>query len=374
MRRTYLYKAVINKSTEANCIRWLDLCRCLYNAALEQRIDAYSRCGVSLSGYDQAMELPALKQVFPEFKAVGSQCLQDVIERLDKAFKAFFRRLKTSEDPGFPRFKGRNRYDSFTLKQAGWTLDGRYLHIRNIGRFKLFLSRPIEGNIKTITIRRAPGNRWLIAFSCNNVPVREFPDTDREVGIDVGIKSFCVDSDGNSIANPAYFRVSERLLRRRQRSLARKQRGSNRRSKARVLVGRAHEKIANQRRDFLHKTANHYIENYKTIHIESLNIRGMVRNRHLSKSISDSSWGKFFNILSGKAEEAGRMIVKVPPHGTSQSCSGCGEKVPKSLSVRVHKCPHCGLVLDRDLNASINILRLGQSLQASTWSDGTCVA
>jgi len=167
-----------------------------------------------------------------------------------------------------------------------------------------------------------------------NVPIREYPDTDREIGIDVGIKPFCVDSDGNGVANPAYFRASERLLRGRQRSLARKQRGSNRRSKARVLVGRAHEKIANQRRDFLDKTANHYIENYKTIRIESLNIRGMVRNRHLSKSISDSSWGKFFSILSGKAEEAGRMIVKVPPHGTSQICSNCGEKAPKSLSVR----------------------------------------
>ncbi len=367
MRRTYQYRAKISKQTEKNCLEWLELCRTLYNLALEQRISIYRQYGKTISANEQKKQLPELKMAFPEFKTVGSQVLQDVIERVDRAFQGFYVRLnQRNGKAGFPRFKSRNRYDSFTLKQAGWRLEGRYLYVRNLGRFKLFLSRPVEGDIKTVTIRRTSTGKWFASFSCDNVPAREYPATTREVGIDVGIKSFCVDSDGSQINNPEYLKQSLKLLRRRQRSLSRKKKGSNRRNKARLLVTSAHEKIANQRKDFLHKLANYYIQRYQTIYIEDLNIKGMVRNRHLARSISDSSWGMFFNMLSSKAEEAGRTVVKVPPHNTSQICSGCGEKVPKSLSVRVHRCPFCNLVLDRDINASLNILRLGQSLQAST--------
>lgn len=289
-----------------------------------------------------------------------------MLERLDKAYKAFFRRVKSGEKAGFPRFKSRNRYDSFTLKQSGWKLEGKYLYITNIGGFKLFLSRPIEGNIKTVTVRKSSAGQWFVAFSCDNVPEKEYPVATSEIGLDVGIKSFCVDSDGNQIQNPQYLRQSERILRRRQRALSRKQKGSNRRSKSRILVAKAHEKVSNQRKDFLHKVANHYIEAFKTIYVEDLNIKGMVRNKHLAKSISDAGWGMFFNLLAYKAAEAGRTVVKVPPHNTSQICSSCGEKVPKSLAVRIHRCPFCNLVLDRDLNASRNILTVGQTVQAST--------
>ncbi len=367
MRKTYLYRAKINKQTEANCNKWLELCRNLYNQSLEQRINTYKEKKESISVYTQMAQLPELRKSSIEFKAVNSQVLQDVIQRLDKAYKAFFQRVKQGNGKaGFPRFKSKNRYDSFTLKQSGWRLESRYLHIKNIGRFKLFLSKPIEGDIKTITIRRSPTDKWFVAFSCDDVPCREFPETTADIGIDVGIKSFCVDSDGNQVQNPKYFRQSEKLLRRRQRSLCRKKKGSNRRGKARLLVAKAHEKVSNQRKDFLHKTANAYIDKFQTIYIEDLNIKGMVKNRHLAKSISDCSWGMFFNFLSYKAEEAGRAIVKVPPHNTSQMCSGCGEKVPKDLSVRIHRCPFCNLILDRDLNASLNIIRVGQTLQTLT--------
>jgi len=367
MRKTYLYKAKINKQTEANCNQWIDLCRRLYNQSLEQRIKAYKEEGKFISAYSQMSQLPNLKKEHPEYKIVGSQCFQDVIQRLDKAYKSFFQRVKQGNSKvGFPRFKSQNRYDSFTLKQAGWKLEGRYLYIKNIGRFKLFLSRPIKGDIKTVTIRRNSTGKWFIAFSCDNVPVKEVPEVTANVGIDVGIKSFCVDSDGNQIQNPKFLKQSLKLLRRRQRSLSRKKKASVRRSKARLFVAKAHEKVANQRKDFLHKVANFYVEAYKTICIEDLDIKGMIKNRHLSRSIADSSWGLFFNFLSYKAEEAGRTVVKVNPNGTSQICSGCGEKVPKSLSVRTHQCPFCNLVLDRDYNASLNILRVGQTLQAST--------
>ena len=367
MRKTYLYKAKINKQTEANCNQWLELCRNLYNQSLEQRIKTYKEKGESVSAYIQMSQLPVLRKFSAEYRAVGSQVLQDVIQRLDKAYKSFFQRVKQKNGKvGFPRFKSKNRYDSFTLKQTGWKLEGRYLYVKNIGRFKLFLSRPVEGNIKTVTIRRSSTNKWFVSFSCDNVLVKEVPISNQEIGIDVGIKHFLVDSQGNSVENPKYFRQSEKLLRRRQRSLCRKKKGSNRRKDTRLLVAKTHEKIANQRKDFLHKVANHYINNFQTIFIEDLIIKDMVKNRHLSKSISDSSWGIFFNFLSYKAVDADRVVVKVPPHNTSQICSACGEKVPKSLSVRIHKCPFCNTVLDRDHNASLNILRLGQSRQALT--------
>lgn len=365
MRKTYLYKAKINNHTECNCNQWLDICRRLYNLALEQRISVYKQYKRPMACYEQMAQLPELKNAYPEFKLVGSQVLQEVLQRLDRAFQGFFQRLQEKKaKAGFPRFKSKARYDSFTLKQAGWKVEGRYLYISNVGRFKLFLSRPIEGEIKTITIRRTSTGKYFVAFSCDNVPTKKFPETTAEIGIDVGIRHFLVDSQGRRIENPKYLRKSETTLRRRQRSLARKKKGSHRREKTRLEVAKAHEKVSDQRRDFLHKVANYYIIRFNKIYIEDLNIKGMVKQRTLSKSIADASWGIFFNLLLYKAAEAGREIVKVPPHNTTQICSLCGEKVPKPLSTRTHKCPFCNLVLDRDLNASLNIIRVGQSFQA----------
>lgn len=366
MRKTFIFRAKINNITETNCSEWLDICRTVYNSALNQRINVFKESGKTISVYDQHKQLPNIKKNFPEIKIVNSQTLQDVLERLDKAYKNFFRRVKKGEKPGFPRYKNSNSYNSFTLKQTGYKLEGRYLYITNVGRFKLFLSRPIEGIIKTVTIRRMPTGKWFVAFSCDNVPAKQFPNTNKEVGIDVGIKSFCVDSEGGIVDNPKFLRESEKLLRRRYRKLSRRKKGSKRRNKARILVAIAHEKIVNQRKNFLHKVANKYIENFQTIYIEDLKIQNMVKNRHLSKSISDSSWGTFFQFLSYKVENTGRKVVKVNPNGTSQRCSQCGEKVQKSLAVRIHCCPSCGLKIDRDLNASINLLHDGQSCQALT--------
>ena len=198
------------------------------------------------------------------------------------------------------------------------------------------------------------------------MPEKVLPPTGRDVGIDVGIRSFCVDSDGSRVENPKFFLESEKLLKRRQRSLSRKKKGSKRRAKAKRLVALAHEKVSDRRKDFLHKTANTYIRNYDRIYVEDLKIKDMFRNRYLARSISDTSWGTFFTLIACKAEEAGREFVKVDPNGTSEKCSGCGEKVPKSMSVKTHRCSSCGLVLDRDLNAALNIKALGQRVQALT--------
>lgn len=375
MRKTYQYRARISKQTETNCFHWLELCRTLYNLALEQRKMAYNQQSKkSLSAYDQNNQLPELKEAYPEFKFVGSQVLQDVIDRVDKAFQGFFNCLKTRiGKAGFPRFKGRNRYDSFTLSQAGYKLQGNKLIIKKVGTFNLILHRPIEGTIKTITISRKPTGKWFVSFSCDNVMPKQFPITNREVGIDVGIKSFAVDSDGTKIDNPKYFRKSEQLLKRRSKQLSRKVKKSNNRKKAHLQVSKVHEKISNQRKDFLFKLANYYVQNYNLICVEDLHIQNMVKNKHLSKSISDAGWGTFFKLLSFKAVEAGRTVTKVNPNGTSQICSNpkCGEKVPKSLAVRIHNCPYCSLKLDRDFNSSITILSRGQYSIGSERSEST---
>jgi putative transposase len=322
-------------------------------------------------------ELPELKAAFPEYGNVGSQVLQDVIERLDRAYKAFFRRAKNNKGKaGFPRFKGRDRYDSFTLKQAGWKLDGRYLTIRNIGRFKLRLSRPLEGHIKTITIRRTLGGRWYVCFSCHSVPEKKLPQSDRIVGIDVGIKSFLVDSDGNRVDNPQYFRQSERLLRLRQRRLCRRVKGSQGRRRARILVAKAHEKVKNQRNDFLHKVANQYVRNYGVLVFEDLNIKGMARNHHLAKSIMDAGWGTFIGLVEYKAAEAGRNLIRIPRfEPSSKTCSECGTvKQDLTLNDRQWVCQSCGTLHDRDYNAAKNIARAGQALQEVTYAAAQSVS
>ena len=374
MIRTFQYRVQLSDEAEAHCLNWLERCHTLYNLALEQRISIYKQSKKSVSFYDQCSQLPELKEAYPEFAVVGSQCIQDVLERLDKAYKAFFKRAKEGK-AGFPRFKSFNRYNSFTLKQSGWKLEGRYLHLTKIGRLKLFLSRPIEGKIKTVTVKINSTGKWFVSFCCDEVQPKYFPQTDQAISIDVGIKHFAVDSEGKVVENPKFLRKSLAELHVKQRTLSRRHRSSHRRRLARLAVARLHEKVSNQRKDFLHKVSNHYIRNYKYIAVEDLNISGMVKNRHLAKSISDASWNQFFIMLSYKAESAGRVLIKVDPRGTSQRCSGCGELVPKKLSERIHCCQNCGLILDRDENAARNIQTLGQSVKAITWSDvGSCVA
>ena len=359
MRKTFQYKAVTSKTTSVNADRCLILCQQLYNLCLEQRIMVYNQRKITLSKYDQDKELPELKEAFPEFKIVGSQVLQDVTDRVSKAFQGFFRRLETKKGKaGFPRFKSRDRYDSFTLKQAGWSLEGKYLHIKGIGTFKLRLSRPIEGRIKTITLRRDSRDDWYVSFSCDDVPAREYPEPEEErTGIDVNISNYCTDSDpcSEAVENPRFYLKAQKQLRKQQRKVSRRKKGSNRRKKAVKQVARTHSKVSRQRKDFAHKWSRYYILKYYEIHIENLQIANMMRNHNLAKHIADVSWGMFFEFLSYKAAEAGRILIKVKPHGSSQECSFCHAIVPKTLAMRIHNCPECGLILPRDKN-SANII------------------
>jgi len=371
MKKTYKYRLLGNRTTFNKADNWLTLCRHLYNVALEQKIAIYRQHHGRISCYEQINQLPELKEAFPEYGNVGSQVLQDVIERLDKAYANFFRRVKDGNGKaGFPRFKGRDRYDSFTLKQCGWKLDGKYLSIRNVGKFKLRLSRPIEGEIKTVTIRREATGKWYVCFSSDKVPEKRLPESNKIIGIDVGIKSFLVDSEGNRVENPQYFRQSERFLRRRQRTLCRRMKGSCGRCKTRILVAKSHEKVKNQRNDFLHKVANSYIKNYGILVFEDLNIKGMVKNHHLAKSITDSSWGTFYGLVNYKAEEAGRKVIRIPRfEPSSKICSECGAiNQELKLSDRQWVCKSCGVLHDRDYNAAKNIRAVGQTAQEVTYA------
>jgi putative transposase len=338
-------------------------CRDLYNAALEQRITAYHRHRASVSRYEQEAELKEIRAEFPEYAAIQSHILQDVLARLEKTYQAFFRRVQRGEMAGFPRFKGRTRYHSFTFKEYGngARLDNGCLVLSKIGRLSVHWSRPIEGTPKTVTISKE-ADGWYVAISCADVPVHPLPATGQETGIDLGLESFATLADGAQICTPAYYRKAEAYLRRCQRRVARRKKGSHRRRKAVVLLAKAQQHIARQRRDFHHKEVRKLVQAYDVIYHEDLRVASMVRNHHLAKSIQDAGWSAFLAILTFKAANAGKRVVAVNPAFTSQACSGpgCEMIVQKGLSVRWHACPECGTSLHRDHNAARNILRLGQ--------------
>jgi putative transposase len=352
MFRSFRYKARLSKGAEHRADRQLHLLRNLYNACLQQRRDHWAR-GVRVGFVEQSRQLTELRAADPEYGALERDLSDGVVRKLDRAFDAFFRRVNEGGAPGYPRFKNRDRFRSMTYRRFGWKLDGRYLTLRGVGRLKLHLSRPIEGTVKTVTLKRDRCGDWWVTFACEHVPARPLPGTGESVGVDLGLSSFLATSDGELVDNPRHLRVAERDLKRAQRRVSRRKRGGKRRRKAVTVLARKHRRVANARRDFHFKTALNLVRRYDTIAVEDLNIRGLHRTR-MAKSVSDAGWGQFLHALATKAESAGREVVVVDCRGTSQECSGCGVTVPKSLSVRVHHCA-CGLTLDRDVNAARNI-------------------
>ena len=363
VRKTFKYKLKPTPEQERELEHVLMYCRRLYNTALEQRITAWQRCHVSVSRYEQEAELKAIRAVFPEYSAIHSHVLQDVLARLEKTYQAFFRRMKAGEKAGFPRFQGRTRYHSFTYKEFGngASLDHGFLVLSKIGRIGIRWSRSLEGTPKTVTISRA-ADGWYVCFSCAEVSVQPLPPTGQETGIDLGIEAFAPLSDGTRIFSPGCYCKAERALKTAQRRVSRRKRGSNRRKKAVKLLAKAHLKVKRQRTDFHHKEALALVQTNDAIYHEDLQVRTMVKNHHLAKSISDAGWAAFLSILSYKAACAGRSVIAVNPAFTSQTCSGCGVLVQKGLSVRWHSCPDCGTSLHRDHNAAKNIERAGQAL------------
>ena len=317
----------------------------LYNAALEERIGAWKVCRKSLNYYDQANQLKAMR-ADGCLTLANFSCCQDILRRVDKTFKAFFARVKRGAKPGFPRFKASCRYDSITFPSYGdgCKLTGNLLRIQGAGEIKVKLHRPVEGRIKTVSVKREAG-RWFAVFSVE-CEVQPLPPSSRTTGIDLGLTSFAILADGTEIENPRHYRDAEARLRRAQRKVARRKKGSHGRRKAVRELQRAHAHVLNQRRDFLHKQSRDLIHKHGMIAVEDLNVKGLART-NLAKSVHDAGWSMFIAMLAYKAENAGRQLLRVNPHGTSQTCL-CGANVAKTLRDRWHDCPACGLSASRD--------------------------
>ena len=361
MRLTFKYRLKPTKAQQ------LELCRCVYNRTLGTRKDAYEQRGETIGYFQTKRMLPAWKVEKPELQQVHSQVLQDVVMRVDLAFQAFFRRVKIGQEPGYPRFKGKGRYDSITYPQYGngAVLNGRTLRLSKIGNVKIVLHRPVRGEIKTVTIRRRIG-KWYVCFSCEVEP-RPLPVSGEMVGIDLGLKTFAVLSNGEQVKRQRWVKQDAADIARLQRKKERLPRGSPERRQAVNALLHAYQRSNNRRHNFAHQESRKLVNRFGLIVFEQLDIQEMQSNGNkvVNRGTADVAWGRFVQLTLYKAEDAGRACVRVNPTGTTQSCSGCGEVVPKDLSVRVHDCPHCGLKIDRDLNAALLRLALTAKLSVA---------
>jgi len=358
LRKSFQFRLRPTKKQAKLLQEQLDECRWLYNELLSQRKLAYEELDISLSKYQQNMFLPLLKAERPALEKVHSQVLQNIVDRLDKAFQSFFRRCKAGEKPGFPRFRGMHRYDSFCYPQSGFSLFGKELYLSKVGKVRIKMHRPVSGEIKTCTIKRTASGEWDVFLSCE-VNATSLSSQSEAIAIDVGLASFATLSNGQKIENPHFFKKGEKHLAKAQRKLSKLKKGTKERRKAGKVVAKIHERIKNQRKDFCHKEAKKIIDQYQYICVEDLNIKNMMEGSHFAKSIADASWNQFRQYLTYKAEEAGRKLGLVNPAYTSQRCSKCGYLEPKKLKDRMHKCSQCEYEADRDFNAAQNILALG---------------
>ncbi len=374
MRTAYQYRLRPTTSQMALMEQWLELLRRQYNYRLAERFNWWeqNRCDVHACSlavchlpelkdkpdfYSQKRDLVNTKALFPEYQEIHSQVLQDCVQRVQRAFDRWLKGDRNGKRAGRPRFKGAGRYRSFTFpKMKQDCIRGKFIHLPKIEPVKFIQHRPLpEGFvIKTATITRKVDG-WYVTLSLQDSSVPELnpdsPTWENTLGIDLGLDDFWVTDSGEAVKVPPCYRRTEKQLRRLQRVVSRKKKGSNRYKKAVKRLSKTHQKLANQRRDFHHKTAHWLLRKGKHIAHEALNIKGLARTR-LAKSVHDAGWGQFLQILAAKAERAGLLTIAVDPNGTSQECSGCGREVPKKLHERWHDCPHCGLSIGRDHNSA----------------------
>lgn len=349
-------------------LSWLDHCRWLYNGALEERRNHFKRFGEGLTKRDQQKSLTILRDVDPEWAAVPAIVERSALARLDKAYQGFFRRVSKGEKPGFPRFKGRDRYNSFDFQSVKLRIENSRVKFTKLGWVRFHQYRPLKGKLRNVEVTREKTGRWFVLFQCDIGEAPPKVTTKDAVGIDLGLSVFAKLSNGEGVDNPRFGKNAAEVLARRQRALARKKKSSRSRQRAKVLVAKAYLAVRNQRLDFCRKTAKLLLSKYDAVACENLQIRNMVKGL-LGKSINDAAWGTFLHALHCKAEEAGKWVLEVDPRGTTQRCSQCGQTVSKGLSDRWHTCT-CGFSVDRDLNAALNIQKLG--VQKLLESQGFC--
>jgi len=361
MKKAYTFRIYPTRNQEVKLNRTLSTCRHLYNDALEERrrqAELNRLCSEFqvypwgkpewISYENQANELASSKT--PLQKEVYSQVLQNALKRLDRSFKNFF------IGSGYPRFQGRNRYNTFTYPQSGFEISDGKIKLSKIGNVRIFQHREIEGKIKTCTIKKDVDHWYAIFTTEIDMDIKKV-SVETMIGIDVGLSSLVTLSSGEKIEPPEYLRMSEKRLSKEQIRLSRKKKGSENRNKQKIKVARVYRRIRNQRKDFAHKTSRKLVNTYDLIAFEKLNIRGMVQNHRLAKSISDAGWYQLQTFTAYKAEDAGKQCEFVAANGTSQECCICGNMESLTLAVRVFRCSRCGNIKDRDVNASVNILK-----------------
>lgn len=370
MRLTYKYRLFPTSAQRTSLERVLELCRWVYNDTLAIRKNTYEESGKSLGLYDTNKLLTEWKAAKPVLKEVHSQVLQNVQERIELAFKAFFRRVKAGEEPGYPRFRGKGLYDSFTFKQSGYKLVGNRLTISKVGDVPIKLHRPICADMKTLTIQRDAVGNFYACFSCET-EATPLPTNHKVVGIDLGLTTFAYFSNGEKIDRQRWMKKDAADVARLQRKKEQFAKGSVERRKVIKALCHAYERSANRRNNFAHQESRKLVNEYQFIAFEKLDIKDMQvnGNKTISRGIADVAWGKFVQFTTYKAANAGRVVALVNPRGTTQMCSGCGVIVPKDLSVRIHDCPHCGLKISRDHNAALNILARGLASISATSVD-----
>ncbi len=369
MFRSFKYRLYPNRQQQEQLTAMLGAFCDLYNASLQQRIEAYRRQGLALGYVQQANELKATRVADERLAGFSYSAEQQILRRLDKAFRAFFRRLKTTAKAGFPRFQAKSRFDSAEFRVGdGLTIrkNNRLGLVGIPGQIKVKWHRtlPAEAKVGAAVISRSCG-KWYVCFQIELPDVEIAQRNSPAIGIDVGLSSLIATSDGETVNAPRWTRKAAKKQRRLQRALARCRRNSKRRLKVKRNLARHSASTANRRRDFLHKLSRSLVDRYTLIAIEDLNVERLARSM-LAKSVHDAAWGQLRQFLTYKAESAGSEVIAVDPRGTSQVCSECGCSVPKTLAERWHDCPECGYSANRDVNAARNVL-----LRASLLRPGT---
>lgn len=366
--RAYKFRIYPSRKQQKKIQKNFDICKSVHNQLLELSIKKYKNEKKGLSKYYMD------KTNTGKHQEVYSQVIQNVSDRVSKSFQNFFRRVKdkSCKEKGFPRFKSSVKSITYPQNNGSFKIVNKRLSVSKIGNIPIIKHREVKGEIKTLTIKRNKSNQYFAIFTCEEYPSKRIK-TKGSVGIDVGLETYATLSDGKTIDNPRCLRESEERLKKLHKKLSRKKKGSNNRNKAKLRLARQYQKIENQRTDFLHKiTSNLSKKNYRTYKIEDLKITNMMKNHHLAKSIADASWGTFVNFLSYKVVTNGGQVIKVEPKYTSQDCSSCGHRMKISLHQRIFCCDSCGLKIDRDFNASININ--GREGHSRTYTpDGDCV-
>ena len=330
----------------------------LYNMALEQRRDKF-RLGFSTTLYEQQCELTQLRNGYAEYERFPAAIQRDPLRRVQRAFDGFFRRCRSGEKPGYPRFRAQHRYNSFTVDAQNFRIECDRLIVVKLGGFRFRTRCRIRGTLKQLVVKRR-GSRWAATITCEIGPAPKKVVASSAIGIDLGLTALATLSDGSEIKNPRWMRREEEHVAAANRALSRKVEGSRNRLKAKQRLHGIHQRIRGLRRSYLHQISTLLVTNYDLIALEKLNIRGMARG-NFAKSIMDAAWGELVWQITYKAESAGKWAVLVNPKGTTQRCSRCGAIVPKTICDRRHDCPKCGLSLSRDHNSAREVHALGES-------------